>query len=207
VLIFENGYGAINPRLVDHQEGAQATKSAHPFAIRLLQRVYDNVGFRVRIGLPHLSHTKAELVARIPRDLRPYIRMTVSCDGFPLRLQNAKQCGYCGSCILRQQALRCAGLQGFDRDDYLEFPFETGRRSKQLLLMAFQARQFIDSFPSGSVADIGRRWPEIALGDEGQLSFDRAGEVDMLRRYGLEWQSLVTADAAFAARIGWTVAS
>lgn len=202
VLIFENGYGSINPRLVDHQCGAQSTKSTHPFAMKLLGDFYQRAGLGVRIELPYEGHTKSELLATIPESLRSAIRLTVSCDGFPLRRKDVKQCGYCGSCVLRQQSLRSAGLEEFDRNDYAESPW-LQERSEHLLLMAYQAKQFIEA-SSEMPADAIRHWPEISLG-EAQPSLNQVERLKLLLRYGQEWQCLVDRDPGLAKRIGWRV--
>lgn len=204
LLIFENGYGSLNPRLVEHQIGAQATKSMHPFPLGLLAGIYSRAGLGVQIELPNENQTKGELLAATPEELHPGIRMTVSCDGFPLRRKKIKQCGYCGSCVLRQQSLRVAGLEEFDRDDYAESPWRQ-KRLDHLLLMAYQARQFIEITSSMTTVEAIRRWPEIALGEETQPSLRQMERLCLLQRYGLEWKRLVSTDPNLAKRIGWRV--
>lgn len=203
VLIFENGYGSINPRLLGYQEGAQATKSTHPFVVRLMEEAYREAGLPIRIELPYAAHTKAELLRTLPGKLRDGIRLTVSCDSFPLRIKATKQCGHCGSCILRQQALREAGLQRFDRGDYASSVFEGGSQLRHFALMAYQAGQLVEFARSENLPDIERLWPEVLLGWEGQLSLERLAWIAMLRRYGLEWRRLIDREPSLGARIGW----
>jgi hypothetical protein len=204
VLVFENGYGALNPRLVDHQEGAQATKSTHPHVLSLLAQLYQSVGAPVRIELPHIYETKAELLARMPANLRPGIAATISCDGYPQRVWTQKQCGYCASCLLRKQALMSAGLEEFDRTDYVESPFETGRRRGHLMLMAYQAWQINSLGNHDPLAEASRHWPEITLGASEQAPLDAITRFGMLERYAQEWKSLVSRSAQLAERLGWT---
>jgi hypothetical protein len=204
VLIFENGYGSLNPRLVEHQIGAQATKSTHPYPLEILADIYRQVGLGVRLELPNENQTKAEVLTAMPEELRPGIRITVSCDSFPLRRKGEKQCGYCGSCILRQQSLRSAGLDEYDRDDYLESPWQQ-THTEHLLLMAYQARQFIEITSSTTPAEAVRRWPEIGLGEETQHSLRLIERLGLLSRYGLEWQRLVHENPDLAKRVGWRV--
>jgi hypothetical protein len=207
LLIFENGYGAINPRLFGYQEGAQATKSAHPFVVGSLEDLYSDLGFLIRLEQPHCLQTKAELLLDIPAILRDGIRVTASCDSFPLRLRENKQCGFCGSCILRQQSLRQSGLEAFDRSDYANSPFKGGNRVEHLSQMAYQAKQFLHWATPERWDDATRLWPEIALGGEGQVSFSQIELLDMLRRYGAEWENLAANDPVIAQRIGWRVKS
>lgn len=203
VLVFENGYGSLNPRLVEHQQGAQATKSTHPDVLRMFERTYLLAGFEAPIQLPYGDRTKAELLASIPDDLREAIRLTVSCDGFPLRTKTIKQCGTCGSCILRQQAISVAGLSVFDRTDYKESAFDSPIPSKHLWLMASQAWQFSRGEALADYTEAVRRWPEIDLSGSQGASFDTIGRVDVLRRYGNEWSRMVVANPALGARLGW----
>lgn len=205
LLVFENGYGSLNPRLVEHQQGAQATKSTHPDVLRKFERVYQAAGFEVQIQLPYGDRTKAELLASIPDDLRDAIRTTVSCDGFPLRTKTVKQCGTCGSCILRQQAIRVAGLAAFDRTDYKQPAFDSPIPSKHLWLMASQAWHFSRGEALADYVDAVRRWPEIDLNGSHAVSFDTITRVDVLRRwrYGNEWSRMVADDPALGARLGW----
>lgn len=202
VLIFENGYGAINPRLLEYQLGAQATKSTHPFVVSALEIAYRDAGLSCRVGLPNLDKTKAELLRRIPERLRQGISLSVSCDGFPLRLKATKQCGHCGSCVLRQEAVIEAGLESFDRCDYLASPFKGGERLRHIRLMASQAKS-LAALTDSDLARIGKRWPEIVLGLDGQASLDRVEWLQMLHRYGLEWRRIVAGNSALAARLGW----
>lgn len=202
VLIFENGYGAINPRLLEYQEGSQATKSTHPHVVRLLEDSYRAAGLACRIELPNLTRTKAELLGMVPEQLRDAIRLTVSCDSFPLRRKEYKQCGHCGSCVLRQQALREAGLASHDRRDYISSPFLGSKELRHAALMAAQAKrlsQLTDDFDRAV-----EQWPEIGLGSEAQLSLDRVAWIDMLRRYGSEWERILANDNGLADLLGWT---
>lgn len=210
VLIFENGYGSLNPRLVDHQHGAQATKSTHPDVLHQFEQAYRLVGLDVRIRLPYGDCTKAELVSALPSHLRDAIRLTVSCDGFPLRTKVAKQCGKCGSCILRQQSLKAAGLDAFDRNDYKERCLDSLIPPAHLLLMAFQAWQLSRIVGLENYAEAVRRWPEIGTGGTGgigEVSFDAIHRVALLRRYGAEWAQIVADDPALGLRLGWSGAS
>ena len=200
ILIFETGYGAINPRLMEHQEGAQATKSTHPHVIQRLEAFYKQLIPDCPIELPHVNETKAELLKRIPAHLREGIRITGSCDAFPLRLKQFKQCGYCGSCILRQQAVRGASLEAFDRDDYWASPFRGGDRLQIARLMAAQAKSLAKS-PEFTRA--AAEWPELVLGLQGQLTLERTRWLNMLNRYGLEWRQMVAGDPSLANLLGW----
>ncbi len=70
--------------------------------------------------------------------------------------------------------------------------------------MAYQARQFIDLATSRNLTEACRHWPELSLGSPHQFSLERLEWLDMLRRYGMEWNKIVSVEPALAARLGWT---
>ena len=53
------------------------------------------------------------------QDLRDYLSLTFSCDGFPVRAKDKAQCGLCTSCLLRRQAIESAGLADSTVQGYL----------------------------------------------------------------------------------------
>lgn len=201
VLVFENGYGALNPRLGEQQHGAHTTKSTHPWVLAQWTAWTRALGYPAATRLPHQWDTKAELVAAIPSDLRPGIRETASCDAFPLRRPRQKQCGACGSCVLRRQSLVAAGLAEHDRDDYAVDPLAGSDVAR---LMAFQAWQFRGLEPDRA-RSAERRWPELRLGIGEQPSLEAEMNVALLRRYGTEWAAVVWSDPARAAGLHWPV--
>ena len=198
-VVFENGYGALNPRLGEQQQGAQATKSTHPWLVTLWNELTDQVGFRTPTSLPHRWQTKAELLAAMPAALHAGIRETESCDAFPLRRRHAKQCGECGSCVLRRQALSAAGLVGHDRADYAKDPLGTNDMTR---LMAYQAWQF-RSLTAADWRRIDLRWPEVTLGRTGQLPLELELDLGLLRRYSLEWERIARLDPQRGAAFAW----
>lgn len=200
-LVFENGYGALNPRLAEQQEGAQTTKSTHPVVVAGWNELGRSIGMTSSTSLPHRWDTKAELLRLMPRALLAGIRETESCDAFPLRNHESKQCGACGSCVLRRQALVGADLGDYDRSDYAQGPLGPSDTAR---LMAFQAWQF-RSLSAGDWAQIAMRWPEITLGRSDQPNLEAEMDLAMLRRYGDEWDALATGDDQLAAALSWPI--
>ncbi len=200
-LVFENGYGALNPRLGEQQQGAQTTKSTHPWVVSGWNQISNLIGFGTETALPHRWQTKAEVLSAMPNGLWPSIKETESCDAFPLRRRFVKQCGECGSCVLRRQALTAAGLGDQDRTDYATDPLGPNDVTR---LMAYQAWQF----RSLTTADWGRielRWPEVAMGRTGQLPIDVEMDVDLLRRYASEWEKIAREDPQRGAAFAWPI--
>ena len=75
----------------------------------------------ITIRTPFMFETKAELCDSLEvSGMADIVRETVSCDSYPLRVKRLAQCGICTSCILRRQAIQCAGLTEYDPSgDYL----------------------------------------------------------------------------------------
>lgn len=203
VAVFENGVGAYNPRLDDQQVGSQANRGTHPQVIAAYERVLDAAGIPVRIVLPHRFETKAESMAAMPAAAHPLIALTASCDAYPLRRSDAKQCGRCGSCILRRQSLVAAGLDHLDRTDYailpLARPVSVGDIER---LMARQAWQFETALDVGDWDEAIARWPSLRL-DGDMLDQEREAVIDLFRRYGREWADIVARRPALGRSLGW----
>jgi hypothetical protein len=93
-------------------------------------------------------------------------------------------------------------LQAFDRIDYASSPFLGGSRKKHMALMAYQAKRLAESSLS-DLANAARQWPEIILGLESQLAFERSAWLEMLMRYGQEWRHLLDGNSDLQSALGW----
>jgi len=193
IVVFENGYGAHNPRLVENQFGSQATLATHPHLLTLFELLMHELGMGIPIRLPHRWETKAQLVRRLPIEAMPLVRQTSSCDSYPLRLASKTHCGRCGSCVLRQQSLISAGLERADRHDYLRRPFERGvEAGVATTLMARQAWQFGYLATIEAWDEIAWRWPSLTLGANDSSWEHRAGVLGLMRTYAEEWRQLMS---------------
>ncbi len=116
LCVYENGVGALNLPINETQLGVDNYRGVHPRSLMMAERLLAIVLDRpIRIKNPFLFQTKAEMCAALqPIGLLDLIRDTVSCDGFPQRIHDRPQCGYCTSCILRRQALCASGLRRHD---------------------------------------------------------------------------------------------
>jgi 7-cyano-7-deazaguanine synthase in queuosine biosynthesis len=112
--VFENGIGAINLPYLRSQQGSQASKSAHPATLAMVQDLAAAVSGRsFTIEAPAMTLTKAELLRLAPAAAQKALGLTVSCDaGFSARVPEHRPCGSCTSCLLRFQSLITAGLGG-----------------------------------------------------------------------------------------------
>lgn len=114
--VYENGVGALNLPLNETQLGIDNYRGVHPHSLMMVREIFELLLERtIHLRNPFLFHTKAEMCAALqPAGLADLVRDTVSCDGFPQRVVNQPQCGYCTSCILRRQSLHAAGLGDYD---------------------------------------------------------------------------------------------
>jgi hypothetical protein len=96
---------ARQPRLAEHQFGAQATPTTH-----LLARFsgWPMVRMPVAITLPHRWQTKVSFCVESPERSSPLVG-AASCDGYPLRRAD-RPTVVDAACLLRQRSLVAAGL-------------------------------------------------------------------------------------------------
>ena len=193
VVVFENGYGAHNPRLAENQFGAQATLATHPHLLRLFEQALTALGMPIAVRLPHRWETKAQLLRHLPGEFVPLVTGTSSCDGYPLRIAGRTHCGRCGSCVLRQQSLVAAGLEAADRDDYVRRPLKRGiEAGPATILMARQAWQFGELARIEAWHEIAWRWPSLTLGLDETSWEQRAAVLGLMHAFADEWRELVT---------------
>lgn len=204
VLVFENGYGAHNPRLAENQYGSQATLGTHPHLLGLFEELVTRLGLPIAVRLPHQWLTKAELLRTIRTDLVPLIASTSSCDGYPRRVAGGTHCGLCGSCVLRQQSLTAAGLGDADRDDYLHSPLERAAEpGLAAVLMARQAWQFTELANVESWEEISWRWPSLTLGLDESSWEGRAAVLRLMKAYSDEWAELIASRPYLQRQLSW----
>ena len=116
LYVFENGVGALNLPLNATQLGTDNYRGVHPRSLGMTEALFESIlGESIHIENPYMFATKAEMCRSLPETgLSHVVRETVSCDGYPQRVQNQAQCGICTSCVLRRQSLFCAGLTDHD---------------------------------------------------------------------------------------------
>ncbi|HMV46292.1 MAG TPA: 7-cyano-7-deazaguanine synthase [Blastocatellia bacterium] len=154
LFIYENGIGAINLPYDGSQVGTSSTRAVNPIALlRMAKFITDLTNIPFRIENPFLFQTKAEMCrhSEVGR-LSEYIKLTFSCDGFPIRKKNKPQCGICTSCLLRQLSLESAGLSGYDsgylHDLSSEEYFNRRKQLDSLWVMDWQAQRIVAALAS-----------------------------------------------------------
>lgn len=204
VIVFENGYGAHNPRLGEQQWGAQATRSTHPYSLALFEALSRAIQMPVSVELPHRYRTKAELLGLMPKSDHDLVAVTASCDAYPLRMTGVTHCGACGSCVLRRQSLIAAGLAHLDRADYQRRPFEritdVGAVS---VLMARQAWLMGRLSRLDAWSDITAIWPTLTLGLDDTPWHERTPVLRLMSAVSDEWYSILEAAPHLAGPLAW----
>ena len=121
LFLYENGIGAINLPYDGTQIGTYNSRATHPVALLRMQDFIETLtGNGFSIENPFAFSTKAAMCRhKAVQELRDYLDLTFSCDGFPVRVKEQAQCGLCTSCLLRRQAIESAGLSTYDSKGYL----------------------------------------------------------------------------------------
>jgi hypothetical protein len=117
LYVCENGVGAANLPFNEGQLGIDNTRGVHPLSLARMSDFLELVlGKSLPILNPFEFSTKTEMCRVLKKlGLGALIKMTVSCDSFPLRIPDSPaQCGVCTSCLLRRCSLHAAGLDGVD---------------------------------------------------------------------------------------------
>lgn len=117
LYVCENGIGAANLPFNEGQLGIDNTRGVHPLSLAKMSSFLELIlGQSLPVMNPFEFTTKGEMCRTLKKlGLDALVRMTVSCDSFPLRIPGAPaHCGICTSCILRRCSLHAAGLDKAD---------------------------------------------------------------------------------------------
>ena len=139
--VYENGTGALNLPLNASQLGVDNYRGIHPLSLIMAERLFGlALEENITIRNPFLFETKAELCGSLEvSGVADTVRETVSCDSYPLRVKGMAQCGICTSCILRRQALQCAGLTEYDpSQDYFNDVLDNAANIDKAKLHGFE---------------------------------------------------------------------
>lgn len=185
---FENGVGAINLPYLRSQLGAEATRSAHPKTLFLMETLVRAVsGGLFSIEAPYFTMTKAQLVGMTPQLSERALSQTVSCDtGFSNRVPNHEPCGICTSCLLRRQAVLASGRTAVDQyQAYRKGPVADHRDFKAMLWQASRLASCLNrSDPWEGLVD---EFPEVL----DAVPFLRPDDlVTLFCGYSREWQGI-----------------
>lgn len=121
VYAYENGVVGANLPISENVCGSRATRTTHPAVVGPMARLLGKVlGRPLRIELPYLNLTRAEVVNRlVEAGGGGLIDPSFSCGSTVESESTRRHCGACTQCIDRRLALIAAEVEGLDRpNDY-----------------------------------------------------------------------------------------
>jgi 7-cyano-7-deazaguanine synthase in queuosine biosynthesis len=126
VEVYESGVGAVNLPLLDGPSSYLATRSTHPYFLKLMSALMSQVNHsEIQYILPFVHNTKAEMVREVKRlGLEGLARRSFSCIVHPLKRKGWQQCGTCPACVFRRQAMISAEIRE-NEGDYASDLFST----------------------------------------------------------------------------------
>uniref|UniRef100_I5AWU2 Putative PP-loop superfamily ATPase n=1 Tax=Eubacterium cellulosolvens (strain ATCC 43171 / JCM 9499 / 6) TaxID=633697 RepID=I5AWU2_EUBC6 len=136
VIIPENGLISLNIPLSYSRIGTSSTRTTHPYYMSLFQKLVDNLGLNVQFRNPYQFKTKGEMLLECKNQefMKNHVHHTMSCShpdaGRMQGEKTARHCGYCVPCVIRQAALKKAGIN--DISSYRDSTFSNMKVSKQI---------------------------------------------------------------------------
>jgi 7-cyano-7-deazaguanine synthase in queuosine biosynthesis len=130
LFIPENGLISLNIPSTYSRIGTSSTRTTHPYYMKLFQRLIDELGLSIHFQNPYQFKTKGEMLVecRNQEFMRKNLIHTMSCShpdlGRMHSEKEARHCGYCLPCVIRQAAILRAGIE--DPTSYRDRLFKSG---------------------------------------------------------------------------------
>lgn len=124
LTIPENGLISLNIPSTFSRLGTSSTRTTHPYYMKKLQELISAIGLSIVLNNPYQFKTKGEMLISCKNQqfMRQNIENTMSCSHPDVgRLRGEKHtmhCGYCLPCVIRQAALKKAGI--IDKSKYYD---------------------------------------------------------------------------------------
>lgn len=137
LIIPENGLISLNIPSTFSRLGTSSTRTTHPQYMDMLQSLLHNLGINVLIKNPYQFMTKSEMLMQCSNKdfMQSHIHMTMSCShpdhGRMQGIREAQHCGYCLPCVIRQAAIKKAGIT--DSSVYRDRLFMSGDTATEIL--------------------------------------------------------------------------
>lgn len=128
IIIPENGLISLNIPLTFSRIGSSSTRTTHPYYMKMLQQLLDNLGLEIRFLNPYQFKTKGEMLLECKNQtfMKTNIINTMSCSHPDVGRNRGEKvtmhCGYCLPCVIRQAAMKKAGLT--DDTSYYDSKFQ-----------------------------------------------------------------------------------
>lgn len=136
LYIPENGLISLNIPLTNSRLGTSSTRTTHPYYMKKLQKLLDNLGITVILKNPYQFFTKGEMIenCKSPEFLKINIRNTMSCSspdqGRFKKESKPSHCGTCLPCVIRRASIKKA--YDTDASNYRDIDFKTPQAIKEL---------------------------------------------------------------------------
>lgn len=137
LVIPENGLISLNIPLTFSRFGTSSTRTTHPYYLKLLQALICSLEIPATLKNPYQFCTKGEMLIDCKNQefLMNNLINTMSCShpdiGRRLHEKKARHCGYCLPCVIRQAAIKKAGMH--DESYYYDNKLIRGKTAKMNL--------------------------------------------------------------------------
>lgn len=137
IIIPENGLISLNIPISLSRIGTSSTRTTHPNYMKMLQKLISNLGLLVTFKNPYQFKTKGEMLLECCNQefMKENIHHTMSCShpdiGRMYSETEPMHCGYCLPCVIRQAAIKRAGI--IDDSPYRDSGFSSGPNAKMIL--------------------------------------------------------------------------
>lgn len=114
LIVPENGFIALNAPLTPRRVGSLSTRTTHPYFLRKIQSVFDQIGIPAMICNPYEFKTKGEMFREClnPLALQSAAPMTMSCSNWK---RKGHACGRCVPCLIRRASFEFANVADTSR--------------------------------------------------------------------------------------------
>lgn len=136
LYIPENGLISLNIPLTNTRLGSSSTRTTHPYYMKMLQSLLDNMGIEVKLKNPYQFKTKGEMLleCKKPQLIKQKYSNTMSCS-HPDQVRYDKNtkplhCGKCLPCSIRRASIIKA--YSIDSTGYADGDFKKPRAKNEL---------------------------------------------------------------------------
>lgn len=150
LYIPENGLISLNIPLTNSRLGSSSTRTTHPYYMRMLQELLNDLGLKIKLCNPYQFQTKGEMMCNSPNRafIETQYQITMSCShpdqGRYQKLSEALHCGTCLPCTIRRASIHKAfgnDLTSYRDPDYQEQKAINELRSFKIGMLDFRSRQ------------------------------------------------------------------
>lgn len=134
LIIPENGFISLNIPSTFSRLGTSSTRTTHPHYMEMFQKLLDLIELQVKLVNPYQFKTKGEMLLDCKNQyfVKDNLENTMSCShpdiGRMQKEREARHCGYCLPCVIRQAAVMHAGI--VDKSSYRDNKFVGGNVSR-----------------------------------------------------------------------------